>query len=107
MATKLSLKLEDVRNAIIENNLSDFAADECADVVEKAIEVIKEFEKAAATLSHLALVTETKLPSVEADLLAALKLARAYLDVSLGSPSWKGENPYPIIDAALARAEGK
>lgn len=48
-----------------------------------------------------------KPPSVEADLLAALKLARAYLDVSLGSPSWKGENPYPVIDAAIARAEAK
>lgn len=45
--------------------------------------------------------------SVEADLLAALKLARAYLAVSLGSPSWKGENPYPVIDAAITRAEGK
>lgn len=46
-----------------------------------------------------------KPPSVEAQLLAALKLARAYLDVSLGSPSWTGENPYPVIDAAIARAE--
>ena len=45
-----------------------------------------------------------KPPTVEDDLLAALKLARAYLGVSLGSPSWKGENPYPVIDAALARA---
>ena len=32
----------------------------------------------------------------------ALKTARAYMDVSLGSPSWTGPNPYPIIDAALA-----
>lgn len=40
-------------------------------------------------------------------LVAALELAQAYLDVSLGSPSWQGENPYPVMAAALALARGK
>ncbi len=38
------------------------------------------------------------------DLVKALKLARDYLNVSLGSPTWTGENPYPVIEAALERA---
>lgn len=42
-----------------------------------------------------------------AELYDALKLARAYLSVSLGAPSWNDENPYPVIDAALARARGE
>jgi len=41
------------------------------------------------------------------ELLEALKLARAYMHVSLGSPSWDGGNPYPVIDAALAKAKGE
>lgn len=48
----------------------------------------------------------TRLIAAAPDLLAALQLARAYLHVSLGSPSWKCENPYPVIDAAIARATG-
>lgn len=40
-------------------------------------------------------------------MVAALELARAYLSVSLGSPTWTGENPYPIIDSALDLAKGK
>ena len=35
----------------------------------------------------------------------ALQLALAYMDVSLGSPSWKGENPYPVIYNALGETE--
>lgn len=38
----------------------------------------------------------------EKELESALKLAREYMDVSLGSPSWNGPNPYPIIDGALS-----
>jgi hypothetical protein len=37
-----------------------------------------------------------------AELTEALLMAKAYMSVSLGSPSWTGDNPYPIIDAALA-----
>lgn len=37
---------------------------------------------------------------------AALELVEAYLDVSLGSPSWQGENPYPVMASALALARG-
>ena len=32
---------------------------------------------------------------------AALKVAKEYLDYSLGSPAYEGPNPYPIIEAAL------
>ena len=31
----------------------------------------------------------------------ALKVAKDYLDYSLGSPGYAGSNPYPIIEAAL------
>ena len=31
----------------------------------------------------------------------ALKVAKDYLDYSLGSPAYEGPNPYPIIEAAL------
>ncbi|KAB2798944.1 hypothetical protein F9L06_10085 [Brucella anthropi] len=41
------------------------------------------------------------------DLLEALDLARKYMKLCLGSSFWDGPNPYPIIDAALAKARGE
>lgn len=38
------------------------------------------------------------------DLARALLLTRDYLQYSLGSPGWDGEDPYPVMDAALAKA---
>jgi hypothetical protein len=41
------------------------------------------------------------------NLLAACKLARAYLNVCLGAPTWDGENPYTALDSAISKAEGE
>jgi hypothetical protein len=41
-----------------------------------------------------------------ADLLAALKLAQEYMNLSLGS-TYEGVNPFLIIQAAIAKAEGR
>lgn len=41
------------------------------------------------------------------ELFEALDLARRYMKTCLGSSFWDGPNPYPIIDAALAKARGE
>lgn len=41
------------------------------------------------------------------ELFEALNLARRYMKTCLGSSFWDGPNPYPIIDAALAKARGE
>ncbi len=41
------------------------------------------------------------------ELFEALALARRYMKTCLGSSFWDGPNPYPIIDAALAKARGE
>lgn len=41
------------------------------------------------------------------ELVEALDVARRYMKTCLGSSFWDGPNPYPIIDAALAKARGQ
>lgn len=41
------------------------------------------------------------------ELFEALVTARKYMKLCLGSSFWDGPNPYPIIDAALAKARGE
>nr|WP_313011673.1 hypothetical protein [Brucella intermedia] len=45
--------------------------------------------------------------SAAPELFEALDMARRYMKTCLGSSFWDGPNPYPIIDAALAKARGE
>ncbi len=52
-------------------------------------------------IEQMAIDNGNKLAIENMRLRAALKVAKDYLDYSLGSPGYDGPNPYPIIEAAL------
>lgn len=53
------------------------------------------------------MLANARLIAAAPELFEALDLARKYMKLCLGSSFWDGPNPYPIIDAALAKARGE
>ena len=74
------------------------------DKVDSQRATIRRLETALVDMSKRKTEIENKyaIQSGECDKLReALRVAKDYLDYSLGSPAYEGPNPYPIIEAAL------
>lgn len=86
-------------------HISEVRGDLC--VVSDRAWICGEILNRVRTISEEEATANAHLISAAPDLFEALDMARRYMKTCLGSSFWDGPNPYPIIDAALAKARGE